>query len=166
MKSSDRRSRSQRLSASAPARPRSGRCARTAAQAVALTIALAIPLPQGASERLATALPAPTVAAARTAWPLRQALAQTPRPIPADARLGALKLGVFPQAVLDGKAIVLGPGFRLFDLDNRIMVPSTVSGTWAVAYVAGPVGELTQAWILSDAERVEWLRRIANRRGS
>lgn len=82
------------------------------------------------------------------------------RRVPATARLGVLKPGVFPQASLDGKAVTLGAGFRLMDTLNRIVVPASVLGTsQVVAYQTGPIGEVTAAWILTDAERNEIRRR-------
>ena len=77
----------------------------------------------------------------------------TPRTIPLNTVLGTIAIGVFPQASLNGKAVSLGPGFRLYDSFNRIVVPSTVSGqTMVVAYRTGPIGEVTEAWQLSNAE--------------
>lgn len=82
------------------------------------------------------------------------------RRIPATARLGVLRPGVFPQAILDGKAVTLGAGFRLMDTLNRIVVPASVLGTsQLVAYQIGPIGEVTTAWILTEAERNEIRRR-------
>lgn len=100
--------------------------------------------------------PTPDVESVRAAAS-RQAQSQAEnaaRRVPANARLGILRPGVFPQAVLDGKAITLGPGFRLLDTLNRVVVPASVAGTsQVVAYQSGPVGEVTTAWILTEAER-------------
>ena len=75
------------------------------------------------------------------------------RPIPATARAGILKMGVFPQAELNGQIITLGPGLRLYDLNNAIVMPASVQGkALRVAWQAGPNGEVVQAWILTDAE--------------
>lgn len=77
----------------------------------------------------------------------------TARAIPPGAKLGTLAIGVFPQATLNGNAISLGPGFRMYDLLSRIVVPATVSGkSLVVAYRVGPIGELIEAWQLSAAE--------------
>ena len=75
------------------------------------------------------------------------------RRIPEDARLATLKLGVFPDAELNGKAVKLGPGVRIYNQDNIIVVPSTVKDArLVVAYVTGSLGEVVAAWILKDAE--------------
>jgi hypothetical protein len=75
------------------------------------------------------------------------------RPIPDTARLATLKLGVFPDAELNGKAIKLGPGARIFNRDNMLVIPAPLQGvTHAVAYVTGSLGEVISVWILNDAE--------------
>ena len=75
------------------------------------------------------------------------------RPIPDNAQLATLKLGVFPDAVLNGKAVKLGPGTRIYNQDNIIVVPSTLKDvTNVVAYVTGSLGEVVSVWILKDAE--------------
>ena len=75
------------------------------------------------------------------------------RPIPANARLATLKLGVFPDAELNGKAIRLGPGARIYNRDNIIIIPSTLKDvTMVVAYVTGSLGEVVTVWILTDEE--------------
>ena len=75
------------------------------------------------------------------------------RPIPADAKLAKLKLGVFPDAELNGKSIKLGPGTRIYNRDNIIVIPSTVKDlTMTVAYVTGSLGEVVAVWILTNDE--------------
>ena len=75
------------------------------------------------------------------------------RPIPANARLATLKLGVFPDAELNGKAIRLGPGARIYNRDNIIVIPSTLKDVaMVVAYVTGSLGEVVTVWILTDEE--------------
>ena len=75
------------------------------------------------------------------------------RPIPANAKLATLKLGVFPDAVLNGKAIRLGPGARIYNRDNIIIIPSTLKDvTMVVAFATGSLGEVVSAWILTDQE--------------
>ena len=92
------------------------------------------------------------------------AQAQT-RPIPEAAKLARLKLGVFPEAELDGRKISLGPGARIFNRDNMLVVPaSLMDSTSVVAYVTGSLGEIVTVWILSDAE-VKQLRARARKSG-
>ena len=75
------------------------------------------------------------------------------RPIPANAKLATLKLGVFPDAELNGKWIKLGPGARIYNRDNIIVIPSTLKDvTTVVAYVTGSLGEVVAVWILKEDE--------------
>ena len=75
------------------------------------------------------------------------------RPIPESARLAKLKLGVFPEAELDGRKVTLGPGVRIFSRDNMLVVPASMKDvTSVVAYVTGSLGEIVTVWILDDAE--------------
>lgn len=87
------------------------------------------------------------------------------RTIPHDAQLGTLKLGVFPDAVLNGKAVKLGPGARIYNQENTIVVPSSLLNvTNVVAYVTGSLGEVVAVWILKDAE-IRQLRARPKRSG-
>jgi hypothetical protein len=75
------------------------------------------------------------------------------RQIPEHAKLATLKLGIFPDAELNGKAVKLGPGVRIYNQENTIVVPSTIKDArLVVAYVTGSLGEVVVAWILKDAE--------------
>lgn len=81
--------------------------------------------------------------------------AQSPRgrPIPAAAQLARLKLGVFPEAELDGRRITLGPGVRIFNRDNMLVVPAALKDVSSVvAYTTGSLGEVVTVWILDEAE--------------
>jgi hypothetical protein len=108
----------------------------------------------------ALALAAATLLASATLAPL-QALAQLQRPIPADAEVGRLVIGVFPEATLDGRAVRLGPGTRIFDEQNMIRQPSSVAGERKVAFARGTIGEITRVWLLSDTEFRELSAKIA-----
>lgn len=106
---------------------------------------------------LAAALGAPWAALAPTA----RAQGPGQRPIPEDAELGRLEIVVFPQAMLDGRPVTLGPGTRIFDEQNMIRPPSTVQGVRRVAYARGTMGEITRVWLVTDAEFREIAARIA-----
>ena len=97
------------------------------------------------------ALPAVPLSALLASRPARGQGVQ--RPIPATAPAGILKIGVFPAAELNGKAITLGPGLRLYNLNNIIVTPASVQGVaLKVAWLAGANGEIIQAWMLTDAD--------------
>ncbi len=87
------------------------------------------------------------------------------RPIPEAAKLARLKLGVFPEAELDGRKVTLGPGVRIFNRDNMLVVPAAVKDvTSVVAYTTGSLGEIVTVWILDEAE-VKSLRARARKSG-
>jgi hypothetical protein len=86
------------------------------------------------------------------------------RAIPEDALLGRLSMGVFPDALLDGKAVRLGPGARIYDESNIIVMPGGISGEKRVAYLRGTMGEVVQVWILTPAEQKAVSERIAEAR--
>jgi hypothetical protein len=83
------------------------------------------------------------------------------RAIPDGVELGRLRIGVFPEATLDGRPVRLGPGARIRDESNTIRPPSTVDGERRVAYQRGAMGELVQVWLVTDAEWRELSARIA-----
>lgn len=85
--------------------------------------------------------------------PIAQASAQQARPIPPKAQTGMLKIGVFPQAELDGRPITLGPGTRITNSKGIVVLPASIQGqSILVAYLTGPSGEVNQVWTLSQAE--------------
>ena len=91
----------------------------------------------------------------------RAGQAQSARTIPEDVALGTLRIGVFPEAVLDGQAIRLGAGARIRDEQNLIRPPAMVEGDRRVAYRRGTMGEVTEVWLLTDAEHRATAARIA-----
>jgi hypothetical protein len=96
--------------------------------------------------------------------PWRVATAQAVRQIPDGVELGRLRIGVFPEATLDGRPVQLGPGTRILDADGRIVPPASVGGERRVAYLRGTLGEVTQVWLLSDDEYRTIAARIAAQR--
>jgi hypothetical protein len=89
------------------------------------------------------------------------AFAQNQRPIPQSAEIGRLRIGVFPQATLDGRPVQLGPGTRIYDARNMIVAPGGIDGERKVAFVRGTQGEVNLVWLLDDAEFREIGNRIA-----
>jgi len=87
------------------------------------------------------------------------------RAIPATAKLATLKLGIFPEAELDGKPVRLGPGARIYNQNNTIVIPASLKGTsLVIAYTTGSIGEIVNVWILKDAE-IEQIRARSKRSG-
>lgn len=116
-------------------------------------------MPRPARRRLLAA--APAAAFALLVVPRARAQGPGQRPIPEDAEVGRLEILVFPQAMLDGRPVMLGPGTRIFDEQNMIRPPSTVQGVHRVAFARGTMGEITRVWLVTDAEFREIAARIA-----
>ena len=79
------------------------------------------------------------------------AWAQT-RKFPAQSKLGALEVAVFPLATIDGNPARFTAGGRIFDTNNRLVIPSTLSGSHVVRYELDQAGQISRAWILLPAE--------------
>ncbi|ODV43219.1 hypothetical protein AWV79_19795 [Cupriavidus sp. UYMMa02A] len=87
------------------------------------------------------------------------AMAQPVRMIPADAPQAKLVVAApsagAPQTVtLDGKAIGVAPGLRVFSTDNQLLSPAAIAGQkLPVRYKLDLYGQLLTAWVLSEQEQ-------------
>lgn len=140
-------------SAASPAAPSTipDRCTADRACAVAAT------LPDAARRttrrRTLTALSLGTVAAL-AAFVSPAARAQLARSFPESARLGRFAMRVYPEAELDDEAVRLAAGAQIRDANHRIVMPSTLSGTFDVLVERDPSGQIGRVWILTPEERV------------
>jgi hypothetical protein len=78
--------------------------------------------------------------------------AQVNRIIPTEAMPGLFKPAIFPQAFMNGQPVVLGAGARIYDEQNMIRMPASLSGDYRVAFMRGNLGEILQIWMLTDTE--------------
>ena len=108
--------------------------------------------------------------AALGALPARAQQGTLQRAFPEGVALGRLRIGVFPEATMDGRPVRLGPGTRIRDESNVIRPPSTVEGERRVAYQRGTLDEIVQVWLVTDDEwraisaRIAAARRAAQQR--
>jgi hypothetical protein len=76
--------------------------------------------------------------------------------LPDRARTGQLAIlivDVFPQAKLNNKDVYLAPGTRLFSTTNLIVLPMSIQNSpQPVVYRQDTLGQLIEAWILTDEE--------------
>lgn len=86
------------------------------------------------------------------------------RAFPDKVEMGRLSMQVFPDAFVDGKPVRLGPGARIYDESNMIVMPGGLSGEKRVAYARGTLGEIVQIWILTSAEQQALSERLAEAR--
>lgn len=78
------------------------------------------------------------------------------RPFPATAKRGTLTVGAFPQIELNGKARRLSAGARIFNQQNLIQMPASISGgNLVVNYTEDFQGEIDRVWILTDKEAAQ-----------
>lgn len=94
------------------------------------------------------ALPLALVALA----PAHRAQAQLLRSFPENARPGRLEMRIFPEAVLDGKPVRLAAGARIYDTDNRIVMPASLSGTHEVLVDEDASGSIARIWLPTSEE--------------
>jgi hypothetical protein len=84
------------------------------------------------------------------------------RVIPADAQMARMEIvrstDADPmRAKLDGKAIGVAPGLRIFSTETLLMNPVTVAGKkFPVRYKLDLYGQLLTAWVMTDAEVKAW----------
>ncbi|MDR6212780.1 hypothetical protein [Paracidovorax wautersii] len=96
---------------------------------------------------LATALPA-------TAQTVAPQAGTTQRNFPPAALRGTLVITDIVQAQLNGKAVRMAPGMRLFSADNHLLALHTMAGQrLRVNYVLeASTGMLLTAWVLNSSE--------------
>jgi hypothetical protein len=68
-------------------------------------------------------------------------------------KLAILTIDVFPQAKLNGNDVYLAPGTRVFSTTNLIVLPMSIQNApQPVVYRQDMLGQLIEAWILTDEE--------------
>ncbi|MGE0808397.1 MAG: hypothetical protein AB7L76_22855 [Burkholderiaceae bacterium] len=80
------------------------------------------------------------------------AFAQIVRPIPPSAQLAKLQVLSFPEARIDGKPAQLSAGTRIYDRNNLIALPASVTGIHDVLIERDMNGQIGRIWILTEAE--------------
>ena len=67
--------------------------------------------------------------------------------------LGILKVSIFPEASLNGQAVTLAPGTRIFSMANMIILPGTIQDeAIAVLYRKDMLGQVIEAWVVNREE--------------
>jgi hypothetical protein len=83
-----------------------------------------------------------------------QSFGETERKFPATALRGTMVFGASTQATLNGQAVQLAPGARIFDPENRLLLTGDANGTKAVVhYTTDLYQQPLTVWILTEAER-------------
>jgi len=77
----------------------------------------------------------------------------TERQFPPNTRRGVLDMSAYPNVRMDGKTRYFSPAVRIFDNENRLVLPATLdAGNIVVNYTENPYGDIERVWILTAAE--------------
>ncbi len=92
--------------------------------------------------------------------------AQQTRPVqlPADARFGELKGLAYPVARIGKDSLRLAPGARIYNTQNLIVMPASVTGTGPVLYTLDIQGDVAQLWLLTPEEAAAAKKRSSARK--
>jgi hypothetical protein len=78
------------------------------------------------------------------------------RPFPPEAWRGQLQIAQPPLVSMDDRPVMLSPGARILDTSNRVVLSASLVGrTHTVNYLLNPQGQITQVWLLTEAEARE-----------
>lgn len=78
------------------------------------------------------------------------------RPFPAIAKRGVLNMGPFPEIVLNGKARHMSAAGRIFNQQNMIQMPASVTGSnLVVNYTEDFQGNVDRVWLLDEREAAQ-----------
>jgi len=81
-------------------------------------------------------------------------LAVAGRILPQDVKSGMMRAVEYPQVNVDGTVYKLSPGSRVFDQNNRTILPGSLPQTARIFYQLNPQGELSKIWIMTPDEEV------------
>lgn len=75
------------------------------------------------------------------------------RSFPANTKRGVLNMAAYPDIVIDGKIKHPLPVLRIYNEENLIVMPATLSGARiAVHYTENEFGEVDKIWIVTAQE--------------
>jgi hypothetical protein len=78
--------------------------------------------------------------------------ANAARNFPPNAIAGKLVAHEYPYVQIDSDTLHLAPGSKIFDQNNRIILPNYLPDNASVVYQLGVNGELSNMWLLTDEE--------------
>lgn len=88
------------------------------------------------------------VLSATAAW----AQQQRPVALPANATFGELTVFQYPEAKIGKKVLRLSPAAKIYNTQNLIVMPSTVTGKSGVLYRLDGTGQISHLWLLTGEE--------------
>jgi hypothetical protein len=72
--------------------------------------------------------------------------------LPDGSRIGTMSTGQLPEVSIDGKAMRLAPGARIYSTGNLTITPNQLPPESRVRYKTDATGQVQQVWVL-PAER-------------
>jgi hypothetical protein len=81
------------------------------------------------------------------------------RDFPASAKTGELKSTDYPFVKIDDKQMRLAPGARVFDLNNRIILPTLLPAGVKILYETESSGLVLTIWLLTAEEAARPIQR-------
>ena len=72
--------------------------------------------------------------------------------LPDGSRVGTMTTGQLPEVTIDGKALRLAPGARIYNAGNLTITPNQLPSNSRVRYKTDATGMVHQVWVL-PAER-------------
>lgn len=78
------------------------------------------------------------------------------RPFPANAKRGVFTMGPFPEIVLNGKVRYMSAAGRVFNQQNLIQIPASITGSnHVVNYTEDFQGNVDRVWLLDAREAAQ-----------
>jgi hypothetical protein len=87
-------------------------------------------------------------------------------PVPTNARYGELKALRYPQVLIGDKVLRLGPGAKIYDRQNLIIMPAAAPSQASVLYRLDINGEISEMWLLTAEEAATAKRRAQEAAGA
>jgi hypothetical protein len=75
------------------------------------------------------------------------------RAIPQDTQIGTIRHVELMVVELDGEPRALAPGAQIRDIDNRLMLPTSLPERETVRYLLDGAGQIFRVWLLSEPEK-------------
>ena len=81
------------------------------------------------------------------------------RPLPNDAKLAKAATFAYPNLTANGKTMHIGVGSRIYDQNNRIIMPAAVPAKVNVLFKTDMNGDVSRVWIITDQEAAAYAKK-------
>jgi hypothetical protein len=80
-------------------------------------------------------------------------IALAERTFPDAAKRGEWTSSQYPHVTINGKRHQLAPGVRVYDKDNRVLLPTMYPSRASIAYQEDFAGNILKIWLLTTDEQ-------------